>query len=56
MVSNCGRHLGMMPHPERSFAKWQWPYLGDLKLRKYQTGSPWNKLFQNGFDWCLKIR
>ncbi len=29
MVSNDGRHMAMMPHPERCFLKWQFPYIAD---------------------------
>jgi phosphoribosylformylglycinamidine synthase len=46
-----GRHLAMMPHPERSFLKWQWPWCpGDLKdgIRE----SPWIQMFQNARAWC----
>ncbi len=59
--SRDGRHLVMMPHPERSFLLWQWPFIpedwkpdrwksaiGDYTLR----ASPWLKLFQNAYRWC----
>lgn len=46
-----GRHLAMMPHPERAFLKWQWPYLPD-ELNKEWPASPWLKMFQNAFEWC----
>ena len=29
MCSADGRHLAMMPHPERCFLTWQWPYMPD---------------------------
>jgi len=47
-----GRHLAMMPHPERTFLKWQWPYWpSDWKKEEL---SPWSKMFQNAYEWCLK--
>jgi phosphoribosylformylglycinamidine synthase len=56
-----GRHLAMMPHPERSFLLWQWPWIPEeWKTRKWQSdvgdhhlwASPWLRLFQNARDWC----
>lgn len=55
-----GRHLAMMPHPERCFLQWQLPYTnfsasrydisdrvdGDLLL------APWIKLFHNALNFC----
>ncbi len=50
ICSRDGRHLALMPHPERLFQIWQWPY-----LPAYWSGlraSPWLKLFQNARLWC----
>jgi phosphoribosylformylglycinamidine synthase len=56
-----GRHLAMMPHPERSFLLWQWPWIPEewkSEKWKFQVGdyllwaSPWLKLFQNAQEWC----
>ena len=45
MISQNGRHLGMMPHPERCIMNWQLPWCPEkFKLSKY---SPWMKFFQN---------
>jgi phosphoribosylformylglycinamidine synthase len=50
LCSGDGRHLALMPHPERLFAIWQWPYWpaewSGIKA------SPWLKLFQNARQWC----
>ncbi len=27
LCSEDGRHLAMMPHPERAFLLWQWPWM-----------------------------
>lgn len=46
-----GRHLAMMPHPERAFLKWQWSWLPE-ELDKSWQASPWLKMFQNAREWC----
>ncbi len=51
LCSENGRHLAMMPHPERSFLKWQWPWLPSELNQKWET-SPWLKMFQNARKWC----
>ncbi|UCE47809.1 MAG: phosphoribosylformylglycinamidine synthase subunit PurQ, partial [Phycisphaerales bacterium] len=50
ICSRDGRHLALMPHPERLFQAWQWPYWPPSwsGLR----ASPWLKLFQNARVWC----
>jgi len=53
LCSPDGRHLAMMPHPERSVLTWQWGWMpGDLK--KSLAASPWLKMFQNAREWCEK--
>ncbi len=47
-----GRHLAMMPHPERSFLKWQWPWMPE-QFRDLDA-SPWLQMFQNARTWCLE--
>jgi phosphoribosylformylglycinamidine synthase len=46
-----GRHLAMMPHPERSFLKWQWAWLPGY-LNDGVKESPWVQMFQNAREWC----
>jgi len=46
-----GRHLAMMPHPERSFLKWQWPWCPD-DMKDGVKESPWIQMFQNARAWC----
>eukprot|EP00741_Cyanophora_paradoxa_P009030 tig00001437_g8743.t1 len=56
LCSLDGRHLALMPHPERAVLKWQWSHKpaewrgenGDDQL------APWIKMFQNARDWCAK--
>jgi phosphoribosylformylglycinamidine synthase len=53
LCSPDGRHLAMMPHPERCFLKWQWAYMPE-SWKKDLEASPWLKMFQNAREWCLK--
>ena len=46
LCSPCGRHLAMMPHPERCVLPWQWPYIPPDQPQFAQR-SPWRKLFEN---------
>ena len=47
-----GRHLAMMPHPERSFLKWQLPY---LSIYDNIVDSPWLMMFANIYEWSSTI-
>jgi phosphoribosylformylglycinamidine synthase len=49
--SRDGRHLAIMPHPERAFLKWQWPWIPEPWKSSLQA-SPWLRLFQNARRWC----
>jgi phosphoribosylformylglycinamidine synthase len=50
LCSPDGRHLGLMPHPERAFLTWQWAYIPEeWKKSRY---SPWLRMFQNARRWC----
>jgi len=58
LCSEDGRHLAMMPHPERVFATWQYPWMpakwsgtGD---EKGLAASPWLKLFQNAYAFATE--
>jgi phosphoribosylformylglycinamidine synthase len=59
LCSPDGRHLAIMPHPERTFLKWHWPWMPeDWKAgsngRSNLQASPWLKMFQNARTWCDK--
>lgn len=54
LCSPCGRHLAMMPHPERCTLTWQWPYMPQNWLHKDQIQSPWLRMFQNAFVWSCE--
>lgn len=53
LCSKDGRHLAMMPHPERCFTTWQWPWMPSEWSDKYEVG-PWLKMFQNAREFCEK--
>uniref|UniRef100_A0A8C8ZZ78 Phosphoribosylformylglycinamidine synthase n=1 Tax=Prolemur simus TaxID=1328070 RepID=A0A8C8ZZ78_PROSS len=52
VCSQDGRHLALMPHPERAVRPWQWawrpPPFDTL------TTSPWLQLFINARNWTLE--
>jgi phosphoribosylformylglycinamidine synthase len=53
VCSPNGRHLAMMPHPERSFMMWQHPwYPQQLPELEAKGPGPWLRLFQNAREWC----
>ncbi|KAM4575374.1 phosphoribosylformylglycinamidine synthase [Fundulus diaphanus] len=51
LCSRDGRHLAMMPHPERCTLGWQWPW-APRGLRPSLTPSPWLRMFRNAAVWC----
>lgn len=54
LCTNDGRHLAMMPHPERSILTWQWPYKNQIIQNQKHFISPWLKMFQNAREFCEK--
>jgi phosphoribosylformylglycinamidine synthase len=52
LCSADGRHLAMMPHPERAFLPWQCHWLPE-GMKKELPVSPWMRMFQNAYDWCV---
>jgi phosphoribosylformylglycinamidine synthase len=48
VCSADGRHLAMMPHPERCLRPWNWAYYPE---RDEDMISPWVELFVNGRKW-----
>jgi len=50
LCSADGRHTIMMPHPERLFQLWQFPWLPE-EMQNLVT-SFWLKIFQNAREWC----
>ncbi len=52
--SDDGRHLAIMPHPERSLFPWQWAYYEPTRAQ--DEVSPWMEAFVNARDWIKKIK
>lgn len=52
LCSPDGRHLAMMPHPERAFLPWQCHWLPQ-EMQGLEV-SPWLKMFRNAYEWCVK--
>ena len=53
ICSTDGRHLAMMPHPERAIFPWQWAhYPADRKANDQIT--PWVEAFVNARKWVEK--
>ena len=50
LCSPDGRHLAMMPHPERVFLPWQAHWLP--KDLQDLNATPWLRMFRNAYDWC----
>lgn len=53
LCSEDGRHLALMPHPERTTLPWQWAWMpwdwqGKVKV------SPWLRMFENAYCWCVE--
>ena len=52
LCSPDGRHLAMMPHPERTFLTWQAHWL-PREMQNLPV-SPWLRMFQNAYEWCMR--
>jgi len=51
LCSPDGRHLAIMPHPERTLNTWNWGWMpGDW--HDTLEVSPWLRMFQNARVWC----
>ncbi|KAL5281875.1 PFAS family protein [Megaselia abdita] len=49
LCSLDGRHLALMPHPERTTLMYQWPYTPPEFNPKT---SPWQAMFDEAYNWC----
>ena len=52
LCSADGRHLALMPHPERAIFPWQCGYYPDAERAVHEV-TPWMRAFRNAYDWCL---
>lgn len=50
--SDDGRHLAIMPHPERSIRPWNWAYYPED--RASDEVGPWIEMFVNAKEWIAK--
>ena len=53
ICSEDGRHLAMMPHPERCIRNWNWAYYPQERMADEVT--PWIEMFVNAKNW-IKAR
>jgi len=51
LCSPDGRHLAIMPHPERTLNNWNWGWM-PTDWRETLEVSPWLRMFQNARKWC----
>lgn len=58
LVSHNGRHLMMMPHPERCTINYQIPYLPEEISSRFKNEgikiTPWMIIFKNLYDFCME--
>jgi len=52
IYSADGRHLAMMPHPERAMYPWNWAHYP--ASRKHDQITPWVEAFVNAAEWIGK--
>lgn len=52
LCSADGRHLAIMPHPERSFFPWQCAWYPEE--RRHDDATPWMQMFINARQWIEK--
>lgn len=52
VCSEDGRHLAMMPHPERCIFSWQMPYVPPDAGLSPVGPTPWLTMFQAARRWC----
>jgi phosphoribosylformylglycinamidine synthase len=60
LISEDGRHLALMPHPERCVLLWQCPHypkecIGHDNEAGMAGPSPWLKMFQNAREFCDSV-
>ena len=52
LCSADGRHLALMPHPERAIFPWQCGYYPEGERASHEV-TPWMQAFRSAYDWCL---
>lgn len=51
LCSEDGRHLAMMPHPERAIFPWQCAYYPEEQRAEHEV-TPWMLAFRAAYRWC----
>lgn len=51
LCDESGRHVAMMPHPERVPRLYNWQYIPP-ELKEKLEASPWLRTAQNLYNWC----
>jgi len=54
MCTRDGRHMALMPHPERSILKWQLPWTPASWPKDGPQAAPWLQMFINARLWADK--
>jgi phosphoribosylformylglycinamidine synthase len=54
LCTKDGRHLALMPHPERSVLKWQLPWKPATWAKDGPQAAPWLQMFINARVWADK--
>eukprot|EP00928_Gymnodinium_smaydae_P060420 TRINITY_DN4407_c0_g1_i1.p1 TRINITY_DN4407_c0_g1~~TRINITY_DN4407_c0_g1_i1.p1 ORF type:complete len:1358 (-),score=226.47 TRINITY_DN4407_c0_g1_i1:402-4424(-) len=52
LCTGNGRHLALMPHPERSVLRWQLPWMPTSWDREGAQAAPWLQMFINARLFC----
>lgn len=53
LCSADGRHLAMMPHPERAIFPWQCAHYPNEHKGEHEV-TPWMQAFRNAYEWAVK--
>ncbi len=54
IASADGRHLAMMPHPERCLRTWNWANY--IETRQDDEITPWIEMFVNARNWVIEMK
>ena len=55
LCSADGRHLAMMPHPERAIFPWTCAYYSEAERGEHEV-TPWMVAFRNAYEWIKNYK
>ena len=55
LCSADGRHLAMMPHPERAIVPWTCAYYPEAERGEHEV-TPWMVAFRNAYEWIKNYK